>query len=544
MDDTRERPHLAGSIVRAIILIALVVVVAPAVVADGDVLAMPAVALVLLAAIAVAVVGLVYWLVTVGAAAGWLARHARLSPDRVVIGGATALGLVATAGLAWFRFELDRQHSSLSQFDLRAAATAARLSNEHGLMLTLNMAGIRSMLVLGVTLVVGALAAHAFRSAGLLAATMALGGGLVEILKTKPSGPLPTLGAVARSSTSWPSGHAALQCSVAFGVVLWWWAAGLPRPTIVAAVVFPAAVVVGYSRAYLGLHFLSEIFAGWCVAAIAAAVVVVIDRRLATRLTLLAPPKRWPLIATCVAAVVLTVAAVQTIHRLHNHGPARPSGFVSPFVGYAGSARSFPPTQLRSDDLTALLDRLPRFTSTLLGRRGQPPGLVVVADDTQLETAIAHAGWTPATVFSPRHLASEFWAGLTGGAARDAPFAPTFFDTRAADAVIEHPAGRGTQTHQADLWQLPFVTPSGCPVWVLTASLDQRTAWTWRTLFPERRIAPTIDIERDALARALAATGRLHDLGDVRFGAPTRGSTPAGPYTTDGRVALLREPGC
>src|ERR1700674_908600 len=134
MGDTRRRPHRAGSIVRGIVLVALVVVVAPAVVADGDVLAMPAVALVGLAAIAVAVVGLVYWLVTVGAPAGWVTRRAHGTWDRCVIG------------------EVARRHSSLSQFDLRAAATAARLSNEHGLMLTLNMAGIRSMPVLGVTL--------------------------------------------------------------------------------------------------------------------------------------------------------------------------------------------------------------------------------------------------------------------------------------------------------------------------------------------------------------------------------------------------------
>ncbi|HTD51192.1 MAG TPA: hypothetical protein VK771_11360, partial [Acidimicrobiia bacterium] len=83
MGDTRERRHLVGSIVRGIVLAALVVVVAPAVVADGDVLAMPAVALVGLAAIAVAVVGLVYWQLTVGWSAGWLARRAHLTPDRV-----------------------------------------------------------------------------------------------------------------------------------------------------------------------------------------------------------------------------------------------------------------------------------------------------------------------------------------------------------------------------------------------------------------------------------------------------------------------------
>jgi len=545
MDDTSERPHLAGTILRVVAFVALVVVVVPAVVADGDVLAVPAVALVALVEIAVWAVGLVYWLVTVGGPGRWLTRRTGVTSDRAVVAGAAALGLVAVVGLGWFRVELDRRHSALSAFDLRAAATAARLSNEYGLMHTLNMAGIRAMLVLGVTLVVAALAGRAFRSAGLLAATMALGGGLVEVLKTKPLGPLPTLGQVARGSTSWPSGHAALQCSVAFGVIMWWWAAGLPRPTIVAAVVLPLAALVGYSRAYLGLHFLSEILSGWCVGAIAAAVVVIVDRWLAGRITVAAPPKRWPLVAAGVAAVVLTAVAIQTIHRLHERGPAPPTGVVTPpFITFAGSATSFPPTQLASDDPTAWLQRLPHFADTLLGRRSLPVGLVIVGRADQLEVAIEQAGWTQANVVTPRHLASDFWAGLTGRSTRNIMFAPTFYDTRAADAVIQRPAGRGIQTHEADLWQLPLVTPAGCPVWAVTASLDQRVDWTWRTLFPERHIAPTIDAERDALAGALAATGRLDNLGRANFAGAMHGSTPSGSYATDGKVALLRQPDC
>ena len=535
-----------GSIVRALLLVVLVLVVVPAVVIAGEVLAVPAVALMLLAVIAVAIVGLVYWLATVGAPAGWLARRLRLTPDRFLIVAAATAGAAAAIALVWLRVELGRRHSPLGQFDLRAASTAVRLANERGLMQALNRAGIRSMVVLSVMLVVAALVARAFRSAALLAATVALGGALVEVLKTQPASPLPPLGGVALGPpTSWPSGHAALQCSVAFGIVLWWWGAGLPRPSFVAAVVLPLAAAVGYSRAYLGFHWLSEIFAGWCVAVVAGAVVLVVDRLLAGRFAIPPPPKRWLVVAAGVAALVVTAIAIQAVQRDRGGRPREAGGFGSPNFRLAGSAQTFTPTQLTSADPAALIDPLPRFSQTLLGRRSLPVGLVVAATSDQLQAAFEQSGWTEVAAFSPRDLAPDFWAGLRGEVVRPAPVVPTFFDTRAADAVLERPApGPGAATQEASIWQVPLVTPGGCPVWVVTTALVPRDDRTWRTVFPTLRFAPSIDGERDALAQALAGTGRVDDLGRFGNGESMRGTTPSGAYVTDGKVAVIRQPGC
>ena len=545
MGDTRESLHVPGSIVRGVLLIALVGIAAPAVVAGGDVLAVPAVALVLLAAIAVAVVGISYWLVTVGALAGVAARSLRLTPDRITVVLASVIGSTAAVGLAWFRLELRHRRTPLSQFDLRAAATASRLGPEHHLMQTLNTAGIRSMLVLGTMFVVAAIVARAFRSAALLAATMALGGGLGWLFKSSPLGPLPALGETASRATSFPSGHAALQCSLAFGMVLWWWAAGLPRPSIVAAIVFPFAVLVGYSRAYLGIHLLSDVLAGWLVATIAAAIVVVADRLLAGRLPNRARPRPWRVMTAGAVAILLTVVTVGADRQMHDQSPPQyppgDSAAVHPFVGFAAPDA---PTRLATAAPVAILGVLPRFSETLLGRRGQPVGLVVVAKGDQLGLALKHAGWEPAAALTPKRLPRDLWSGLmswtglVGGVGAGEPITPTFYDTRAPDIVARwHSA-------DAELWQLPVVTPGECVVWGVTTARDQGTTIGGRTFIPRRRIAPSIDAERDALARALTAGGSLTDAGRYAFISPARESGSRGAFVTDGKVALLRQPGC
>ena len=412
-------------------------------------------------------------------------------------------------------------------------------------MQTLNTAGIRSMVLLGTMLVVAALFVRAFRSAALLAATMALGGGLVELFKSKPLGQLPALGGFVGRTTSFPSGHAALQCSLAFGIVMWWWAAGLPRTSVVAAIVFPFAVLVGYSRAYLGIHLLSDVLAGWLVAMIAAAIVVVADRLLAGRLPDMAPPRCWRVVVAGAVALVVTAVSVGVDRQIHDQSPGHFSGdeaaAVHPFLGFAAPVA---PTRLETAAPATMLGVLPRFTETLLGRRAQPLGLVVVAKGDQLGLALEHAGWQPAQELTPKRLPRDLWSGLmswtglVGGVGAGEPITPTFYDTRAPDIVARRRAA------DAELWQLPVETPGDCVAWGVTTARDQGTTIGRRTLIPRRRIAPAIDAERDALARELVAGGGLIDAGRYAFIRPARERGSRGAFVTDGKVALLRQRGC
>lgn len=91
---------------------------------------------------------------------------------------------------------------------------------------------------------------------------------------------------VVENSYSFPSGHAMASMSLAAALVViarpsrWRW------PAVVLGAVY--VLVVGLSRVYLGVHFPSDILAGWCVALLWATLVVMVldgaSRRRARRM--------------------------------------------------------------------------------------------------------------------------------------------------------------------------------------------------------------------------------------------------------------------
>ncbi|HEX2361277.1 MAG TPA: phosphatase PAP2 family protein [Jiangellaceae bacterium] len=95
----------------------------------------------------------------------------------------------------------------------------------------------------------------------------ALIGGMNEILKSIFDRPRPSYdGTIHAIGYSYPSGHAAgIAATVMVLVVVFWPVLSGPwrRVTIVLAIGF--AFVVGYTRVALGVHFASDVIAGWCV---------------------------------------------------------------------------------------------------------------------------------------------------------------------------------------------------------------------------------------------------------------------------------------
>ncbi|MFD9483401.1 phosphatase PAP2 family protein [Streptomyces sp. NPDC059991] len=103
------------------------------------------------------------------------------------------------------------------------------------------------------------------------AATSTLGTFVQQSLKAalgreRPSWPDPVDSA---SYAAFPSGHA-LTATVTFGLLLWLAVARGARPAVRRAVAAAGAVSVlgvGFTRVYLGVHWLSDVIGGWLIGA-------------------------------------------------------------------------------------------------------------------------------------------------------------------------------------------------------------------------------------------------------------------------------------
>jgi len=304
-----------------------------------------------------------------------------------------------------------------------------------------------------------------------------------------------------------PSGHAALQCSLAFGIVFWWWAAALPRASVVAAVVLPFAVLVGYSRAYLDIHLLSDVLAGWLVAVVAAVVVLVVDRLLAARRSLPPPRSR--------SRVLVAGGGRARAHGHHRRSRSadprsragslaeRFSGNGRGFGGAAEPDAAHPARRRRSFRDTRAAAALQRRRCSAGG--AQPLGLVIVAKGDELGLALEHAGWRPLRSSHPNGYRAisgrasrrgRVWSGPSAGVSQS--HRPS--TTRERPDIVARPRhGR----HRA--LELPVVTPSGCVVWGgATARDGGNRGWLVAVpaaTHPRRRSMPSATRSRERSSR-------------------------------------------
>lgn len=90
---------------------------------------------------------------------------------------------------------------------------------------------------------------------------------LTQLLKPLVARPRPALWASLRPehTLSFPSGHAMDTAAIATAVGFLLWQRRAPGPALVPAALF--ALAVGWARVYLGVHYPSDVLAGWAAAA-------------------------------------------------------------------------------------------------------------------------------------------------------------------------------------------------------------------------------------------------------------------------------------
>ncbi|MDP9185124.1 MAG: LssY C-terminal domain-containing protein, partial [Actinomycetota bacterium] len=133
-------------------------------------------------------------------------------------------------------------------------------------------------------------------------------------------------------------------------------------------------------------------------------------------------------------------------------------------------------------------------------------------------------------------------AGIHHTADPTAPVTPAFLAGRPQDMAFELAveAGSVNERHHTRVWASGLTLADGTPIWVATASLDDRVEIKFPMLLPNHHIDPAIDLERDFIAESLAATGLVRDETRIQAVAPEFGTNAAGdPFFTYGVAAII-----
>jgi undecaprenyl-diphosphatase len=351
---------------------------------------------------------------------------------------------------------------------------------------------------------------------------------LIKVLVQRPRPPLEDAVYV-QSGFSFPSGHstvsAALYGTLAYLLIRG--ARGKPLKVLIGTAATLLVFAIGLSRVYLGVHYPSDVLAGWAAGTFWVLLVIAAEdlwpqhghKKL---------PRTWRIADVVTTIVLLGLGGTYLIYN-DLHLPPKPSV-------------STPPQMIAYDAVAAEAESaMPHYTESIFGGRQEPVSIVFIGSRGDLEAAFRAAGWTEAQPFGFRSTVEAFIAGLTGSPDASGPVTPSFLGDEPNKLAFNLPLGNTfAQRHHIRLWMTDFATSDGLPIWEATASFDEGFELSPSTGFPTHHIAPNIDAERAFVVMALSAVGAIRSQQTIQLVPQEQGHNFAGdPFTTDGKAFIL-----
>lgn len=334
----------------------------------------------------------------------------------------------------------------------------------------------------------------------------------------------PGIGVYTEASFSFPSGHATLAAALYGFIVYFLWRetdGWRNRLNILFAGVI-IILSIGFSRLYLGVHFLSDVLGGYLLGLLCLiAGVSLVERRIFQFVRQARTTFPWG--AAVLTALLIMAEAAFYIHSGVHYNPAG-----------APLERSETVKPVGADILGGFARfKLPRRTESINGEQQEPLNIIMAAkDDATLARAFQTAGWRPSDQINFTSAAKTAKALIFNESYPAAPITPSFWNGRVNEFGFEKQTSALSvrQRHHIRLWKTELATEDNRRVYVGMASFDTGVKW-WLI----HKISPSIDAEREYLFGELLKGGTAADYTKMKFVDPASGRNFSGDdFFTDG----------
>lgn len=183
----------------------------------------------------------------------------------------------------------------------------------------------------------------------------------------------------------------------------------------------------------------------------------------------------------------------------------------------------------------------PRITHTSDGHPGDPANVTIEGEEAVLLKAMKAAGWNPADPITLRSSLRIAVDSVIRHPDIDAPVSALFLYGRKQDFAFEQSVGNSPrQRHHIRFWRRECRNEER-PVWVGSATFDDRIGLSHTTGQITHHIGPNVDAERDLLMTGLQNAGWVQEESYVDgFHQILEGRNGGGdPWQTDGRLGVI-----
>jgi len=370
------------------------------------------------------------------------------------------------------------------------------------------------------------------------ALVLSMSGGmlLVWLLKHLVHRPRPDLlNALAHAQGySFPSGHS-FYAFTFYGLLGYFVLREAKRPVLKSLILITTVCIIGaigFSRIYLGVHWPSDVLAGYASGA------------------------AW-------LTVVITAIEIRRKYYISGYAdqPSRRLRMVtvglclfSLWGGYAGYFFVTNPlkpvtiaeqryTVAKQDVPQKLFTSLSRSSEDLIGEPMEPINLIIVASKEKLAQTFTNAGWSltdPVSFRNFRHLVGAY---IFDEPYTQAPGIPTYWNSRPNDFAYAKPTPANTigERYHVHFWDTPFILKDKRKIWFCTAHFDKIVNLRAKTAYlPIHKIDPVLDRVREKIKEDLSITGNVESIGSYQIVEPMFGANRAGDnFFTDGKAYVV-----